>query len=59
LSELSNTLNSISAESELQEQLLSTLTSVRALVDTLTEQPNSLIFDRETAKDPTPPAGTP
>jgi paraquat-inducible protein B len=59
LSDLSNTLNSVSSDSELQEQLRSTLSSLKELADTLNEQPNSLIFDREAVEDLQPPAGTP
>ncbi len=40
-------------------ELNRTVRSVNALVQTLESQPNSLIFSREHAKDPEPPAGSP
>ena len=33
--------------------------SLRGLLDTLREQPNALIFNREPGEDPRPPAGAP
>jgi paraquat-inducible protein B len=49
----------------MQERLLRTMTeldrtlqSLRVLLDTLEEQPNALIFNREPGDDPQPPAGS-
>jgi paraquat-inducible protein B len=63
--ELQSTLASISSDSELQTRLLPTITelertlgSLRQVLDTLDEQPNSLIFNREYREDPRPPAGS-
>ena len=36
-----------------------TLRSLRGVLDTLEEQPNALIFNREPGDDPKPPAGSP
>ena len=55
----------MSADSELQSRLLPTITelertlgSLRKVLDTLGEQPNSLIFNRKYGDDPRPPAGS-
>jgi paraquat-inducible protein B len=65
LNELQATLRSVSGESEMQAGLLNTvseldrtLRSLRGLVETLEQQPNSLIFNRELGEDPRPPAGS-
>lgn len=65
LAELQQTLASLSADSELQGRLLPaiteldrTLQSLRGLLDTLEDQPNALIFNREYGEDPRPPAGS-
>ena len=65
LEELQVTAASFSGESELQERLLPTVTelertlaSLRQMLDTLDQQPNALIFNREIREDPRPPAGT-
>ena len=65
LRELRATLASLSADSELQVRLLpmitkldGTLGSLRQVLDTLEEQPNALIFNREYRDDPRPPAGS-
>jgi len=65
LTELQTTLASMSADSELQARLLPTITelermlgSLRKVLDTLDEQPNSLIFNRKYRDDPRPPAGS-
>jgi paraquat-inducible protein B len=65
LTELQATLTSMSADSELQARLLPTITelertlgSLRKVLDTLDEQPNSLIFNRKYRDDPRPPAGS-
>ncbi len=65
IAELRTTLASLSSESELQARLLPTitelertLTSLRLLLDTLDEQPNSLIFNREYREDPQPRSGS-
>ena len=65
LKELQQTLASLSADSELQARLLPTITelertlaSLRLVLDTLDEQPNALIFNREYKDDPRPPAGS-
>jgi len=64
LAELTDVLDSVSAESALQERLLSTvgeldrtLERLGTLLDTLSEQPNALIFNRDLEEDPQPPAG--
>ena len=64
LDELETTLASFSDDSELQARLLPTvtelqrtLTSLRQVLDTIDEQPNSLIFNRDYREDPRPPAG--
>jgi paraquat-inducible protein B len=64
LQEIQTTLASFSEDSELQARLLPavtelqrTLTSLRQVLDTIDEQPNSLIFNREHREDPRPPAG--
>ena len=66
LDELQVTAASFSGESELQERLLPTVTelertlsSLRQMLDTLDQQPNALIFNRDYREDPRPPAGTP
>jgi paraquat-inducible protein B len=59
LAELTNTLSSVAAESELQERLLSTLASLQELLDTLAEKPNALIFNHEPGADLEPTAGAP
>lgn len=66
LKELQVTLASFSSDSELQARLLptitelnQTLTSFRQVLDTLSEQPNALIFNRAPVDDPRPPAGSP
>ena len=65
LAELQTTLASFSSDSELQATLLptiaeldATLASLRQVLDTLEEQPNALIFNREYGDDPRPPAGS-
>jgi paraquat-inducible protein B len=65
LAGLRDTLDSLSADSAMQERLLRTMTeldrtlqSLRVLLDTLEEQPNALIFNREPGDDPQPPAGS-
>ena len=65
LAELQETLDSVSAESALQERLLRTVTeldrtlqSLRDLLETLDQKPNALIFNREPGEDPRPPAGS-
>jgi len=64
LGELQSTLASLSADSELQTRLLPTITelkrmlgSLRQVLETIEEQPNALIFNREYGEDPRPPAG--
>ena len=64
LGEVQTALASISGDSELQARLLPmvteldrTLTSLRKVLETLDEQPNSLIFNRNYREDPRPPAG--
>ena len=64
LAELRVLLADLSANSELQEKLVRTLSdfditleSLRHLLDTLDEQPNALIFDRAHRDDPVPPTG--
>jgi paraquat-inducible protein B len=64
LAELRSVMQDVSANSELQERLGRTLVefdhtlqSLRQLLDTLDEQPSSLIFDRVPTQDPVPPAG--
>jgi paraquat-inducible protein B len=64
LDEFRSTLASVSADSELQERLLRTigeldrtLESLRGVLETLDEQPNSLIFNREPGEDPRPSSG--
>ncbi len=66
LADLQETLRSVSGSSALQERLMRTMTeldrtleTLRAVLETLEEQPSALIFDREPAEDPEPPAGTP
>ncbi len=66
LSELQQALGAVSPNSALHERLLRTLTeldrtlaSLRSLLATLDDQPNSVIFSRDTPKDPEPRAGTP
>jgi len=66
LVDLRDVLESVSANSALQERLLRTTTelnrtlqSLRTFLDTLDQQPNSLIFSRDVPKDPEPPAGVP
>jgi paraquat-inducible protein B len=63
--ELRATLASLSADSELQNRLMPTITelertlaSLRQVLDTIDEQPNALIFNREYREDPRPPAGS-
>jgi len=65
IEELRVTVASFSADSELQARLLPTVTelqrtivSLREVLDTVSEQPNSLIFNREYREDPRPPAGS-
>jgi paraquat-inducible protein B len=65
LAGLRDTLDSVSTDSAMQERLLRTMTeldrtlqSLRLLLDTLEEQPNALIFNREPGDDPQPPAGS-
>jgi paraquat-inducible protein B len=65
LAELRDTLDSVSADSAMQERLRRTMTefdrtlqSLRDLLQTLEEQPNALIFNREPGDDPRPPAGS-
>jgi paraquat-inducible protein B len=65
LAQLRDTLNSVSTDSAMQERLLRTITefdrtlkSLRDLLETLEEQPNALIFNREPGEDPQPPAGS-
>jgi paraquat-inducible protein B len=64
LAEVRHTLDSLSADSAMQERLLLTMTefdrtlgSLGNVLKTLEEQPNALIFNREPGKDPQPPAG--
>ena len=64
LVELRDILRDFSADSQMREQLARTLDeldmtleSFRRLMDTLDEQPNSLIFDRREVEDPQPKAG--
>jgi paraquat-inducible protein B len=64
--DLQRTLASVSGDSELQARLLpllaeldQTLASMKRLADTLSEQPNALLFNRATREDPRPPAGAP
>jgi paraquat-inducible protein B len=66
LAELRGTLESVSADSTMQGRLQGTLSeldrtlsSLRRVLDTLDEQPNALIFNRELPDDPEPPAGSP
>jgi paraquat-inducible protein B len=66
LAQLRDTLDSVSADSVMQERLLRTVTeldrtlqSLRTLLETLKEKPNALIFSSEPGKDPQPPAGSP
>ncbi len=66
LADLGRALNSVSAESALQDRLLQTITkldrtleSLRALLDTLADKPNALIFSHEPEDDLQPPAGSP
>jgi paraquat-inducible protein B len=66
LVDLRDVLESVSANSALQERLLRTTTelnrtlqSLRAFLTTLDEKPNSLIFSRDAPEDPEPPAGAP
>lgn len=61
---IQTTLASFSDESELQARLLPavtelqrTLSSLRQVLDTIEEKPNSLIFNRDHREDPRPPAG--
>jgi paraquat-inducible protein B len=65
LRDLQKTLEGLSADSELQARLLPmiteldrTLLSLRQVLDTLDQQPNALIFNREYREDPRPPAGS-
>ena len=65
LKQLQATVASFSGDSELQARLLPTiseidrtLASLREVLDTLAEQPNALIFNREPRDDPRPPAGS-
>jgi paraquat-inducible protein B len=64
LAELRDMLDSVSTDSAMQERLRRTmiefdrtLQSLRDLLETLEEQPNALIFNREPGDDPQPPAG--
>ena len=64
LTNVRETLDSVSGGSVLQEQLLAALVgldhsleSIRDLAMTLNEQPNSLIFARQASPDLIPPAG--
>jgi paraquat-inducible protein B len=66
LDQLQVTAGSFSDDSELQSRLLPavselqhTLSSLRQVLDTLDQQPNALIFNRDYREDPRPPAGTP
>jgi paraquat-inducible protein B len=66
LDQLQATLASYASDSELQERLLPTVTelertlsSLRQMLDTLDQQPNALIFNRDYPEDPRPPAGRP
>ena len=66
LAQLRDTLDSVSADSAMQERLMRTVTeldrtlqSLRTLLDTLKEKPNALIFSSEPGEDPQPPAGSP
>ena len=65
VTELRDVLDSVSSDSALHERLMRmtteldrTLQSMRELLDSLDDQPNSLIFGGENPKDPAPPAGT-
>ena len=64
LATVRETLDSVSGDSALQDQLLAALVgldhslkSIRELAITLNEQPNSLVFARRVSPDPVPPAG--
>lgn len=64
LAELRTALTGISADSPLQERLVRTLAeldrtlgTLRNVLETIDEKPNSLIFSRERAKDPEPKVG--
>lgn len=64
LTDVRETLDSVSGDSVLQDQLLAALAglnhsleSIRDLAMTLNEQPNSLIFARQVSPDLMPPAG--
>jgi paraquat-inducible protein B len=66
LAQLRDTLDSVSADSAMQERLMRTVTefdrtlqSLRDLLETLKEKPNALIFSSEPGEDPRPPAGSP
>jgi paraquat-inducible protein B len=66
LANLGNVLESVSADSALQERLTRTMSelnrtlrSLRAVLQTLEEKPNSLIFPQDQPEDPKPQAGTP
>ena len=65
LKSVQETLDSLSASSELQARLLptiseleQTLISLRRMIDTLERQPNAIIFNRDYRDDPRPPAGS-
>jgi paraquat-inducible protein B len=66
LADLGKMLESVSADSALQERLTRTMTelnrtlrSLRVVLETLEEKPNALIFPRDPPPDPEPQAGTP
>jgi paraquat-inducible protein B len=65
LADLRTALTGVSADSPLQERLVRTLTeldrtlgTLRNVLETIDEKPNSLIFSREPAKDPEPKVGS-
>jgi paraquat-inducible protein B len=65
LADLRVALTGVSADSPLQERLARTLTevdrtlgSLRSVLETIDEKPNSLIFSRELPEDPMPQEGS-
>jgi paraquat-inducible protein B len=65
LANLRQALTGVSADSPLQERLARTLTevdrtlgSLRSVLETIDEKPNSLIFSRELPEDPEPQEGS-
>ena len=66
LAELRGAVGSVSEDSVLQERLLRTIVeldrtlgSLRALLGTLQDKPNAVIFAPDPLRDPVPPAGNP